>query len=348
MSDESPHISAVSLGARGGVATGLGSLPGTDIAEAQRIVLGELPDMPHIPELPARGPGAEMIGRGAALLTELPIEVYAGRWRLASRAGRDLRVARDYLERDLDTLTEQASQYSGLVKIQAAGPLTLAASLDLPVGGAALRDPGAVQDLAGSLAEGLRNHVAEVRARLPIATILLQLDEPSLPSVLAGRVPTESGLGTLPPVDATTARDLLSKVVETAGAPVVVHCCAPRAPLALFQQAGATGVAIDVTSTASWGTGDARGLDELGEIIDAGLLVFAGAVDTRSPLDRVPDAVAVAARVRGLWRQLGFPDHQLPTQVVVTPVCGLAGASPSLARAALTACRAAASQLAAG
>ena len=43
-----------------GSATGIGSMPGTDIAEAQRVVLGELPDLPHLPELPARGPGADL------------------------------------------------------------------------------------------------------------------------------------------------------------------------------------------------------------------------------------------------------------------------------------------------
>ena len=39
-----------------GSATGIGSLPGTDIAEAQRIVLGELPNLPHLAELPAGAP----------------------------------------------------------------------------------------------------------------------------------------------------------------------------------------------------------------------------------------------------------------------------------------------------
>ncbi len=71
-----------------GSATGVGSLPGIDIAEAQRTVLGELPDLPHLAELPARGPGADMIGRTAALLVELPVELYAARWRVASRPGR--------------------------------------------------------------------------------------------------------------------------------------------------------------------------------------------------------------------------------------------------------------------
>ena len=71
-----------------GAATGVGSLPGTDVSEAMKTVLGELPDLPYLPELPARGPGADMIGRTAGLLVGLPVEVYAGRWRTtAVRAG---------------------------------------------------------------------------------------------------------------------------------------------------------------------------------------------------------------------------------------------------------------------
>jgi hypothetical protein len=80
-----------------GAATGVGSLPGTDIAEAQRIVLGELPDLPHLAELPARGRGRAWSGAAAALLVELPVELYAARWRVAARPGHDLRVARDFL-----------------------------------------------------------------------------------------------------------------------------------------------------------------------------------------------------------------------------------------------------------
>ena len=55
-----------------GSATGIGSLPGIDIAEAVKTVFGELP-LPYLPELPARGPGADMIGRSAGLLVDLPI-----------------------------------------------------------------------------------------------------------------------------------------------------------------------------------------------------------------------------------------------------------------------------------
>ncbi|MEU3115421.1 methionine synthase [Micromonospora chalcea] len=322
-----------------GAATGIGSLPGTDIAEAQRIVLGELPTLPHLPELPARGPGADLVGRSAGLLVELPVELYAARWRIAPRPGRDLRRARDLMERDLDQLAEQAEEYAGPVKVQAAGPFTLAAALELPIGGRMLRDPGAVRDLAGSLGEGLRGHVEAVARRLPRASVLLQLDEPSLPTVLAGRVPTESGFGTHRPVETEVARGLLRDVIDAAGVPALVHCCAPDVPLELIRSAGAVGVALDLSLVTD--------LDPLGEAIDAGLGLLAGAAPTLPPPSgRAPTSAQVADRVRRVWDQLGFPRRRLAEQVVVTPACGLAGATPAYARAVLTACRDAGRRLA--
>ncbi|PZF84544.1 methionine synthase [Micromonospora deserti] len=322
-----------------GAATGIGSLPGTDIAEAQRMVLGELPALPHLPELPARGPGADLIGRTAGLLVELPVELYAARWRIAPRPGRDLRRARDLMERDLDQLAEQAEEYAGVIKIQAGGPFTLAASVELPIGGRMVRDPGAVRDLTGSLAEGLRRHVAEVTRRLPRASVLLQLDEPSLPAVLAGRVPTESGFGTYRAVEPGVAGSLLRTVIEAAGVPTVVHCCAPDVPLEVIRSAGAVGVALDVSLVTD--------LDPLGEAIDAGLGLLAGAAPTRPPAQgRTPTSAEVADRVRQLWDRLGFPRRRLAEQVVVTPACGLATATGRYARAVLTACRDAGRRLA--
>ncbi|MEW2432521.1 methionine synthase [Micromonospora sp. NPDC047644] len=322
-----------------GAATGIGSLPGTDIGEAQRVVLGELPELPHLPELPARGPGADIIGRSAGLLVELPVEVYAGRWRVAPRPGRDLRRARDLMERDLDQLAEQAEGYAGPMKVQAAGPLTLAASLELPIGGRLLRDPGAVRDLTGSLAEGLRAHVEAVARRLPQASVLLQLDEPSLPAVLAGRVPTESGFGAYRAVESVDAAALLRTVVEAVGAPTLVHCCAPDVPLELIRSAGAVAVALDLDLVTK--------LDPLGEAIDAGLGLLAGAAPTRPPsAGGAPNSAQIAERVRQVWDRLGFPRRQLAQQVVVTPACGLAGATPEYARAVLAACRDAARRLA--
>jgi methionine synthase II (cobalamin-independent) len=312
-----------------GAATGIGSLPGTDIVEAVRVVLGELPDFPHLPELPARGPGSDMLGRTGGLLVDLPIELYANRWRVAARPGRDLRVTRDLLERDLDAFTEQASAHEGPVKVQAAGPFTLAASVELPTGGPLVRDPGAVRDLVASLAEGLRGHVAKVRARLPKASVVVQIDEPSLPAVLAGRVPTESGFGTLRAVETSEARGHLASIVAAVAAPVVVHCCAPDVPVDLVRTAGATAIALDLSLL--------RDLDPIGEALDAGLGLVAGAGGTT--------AADVAGRVQEFWKRLGFPLERLPEQVVVSPPCGLAGVSWADARAALTATREAAAQL---
>ena len=68
-------------------ATGVGSLPGTDPLEALRVVFGELPDLPHLTELPGRGPGADLTGRTAALLIDLPVELTPTGWRFAGPSG---------------------------------------------------------------------------------------------------------------------------------------------------------------------------------------------------------------------------------------------------------------------
>jgi methionine synthase II (cobalamin-independent) len=314
------------------VATGIGSLPGTDILEAAKLVLGELPGLPHLPELPDRGPGAEMIGRGAALLTGLPVELHTGRWRVSAHVGRDLRRARDLMERDLDALAEAAQGFAGPLKIQAPGPWTLAASLDLPIGGRLLHDHGAVADLVASLADGLRAHVTAVARRLDRATVLLQIDEPSVPAVLTGRIPTESGLRTLRRVAASTVESALRDIIVASAVPVVIHCCAADPPVRLFRDAGATAVAVDLARVGS----STAALDELGELLDAGTGLLAGVVPATG--SHPPSAVAAADTVTGLWRRLGLPAESAAVQVVVTPTCGLAGATPSYARAAISAC----------
>src|SRR5690606_1814710 len=162
----------------------------------------------------AGGRGASMVGRAAGLRVDVPAEVEAARWRSGARPGGDPRRTADLRERDLDALTDQATGYQGAFKLQVAGPWTLAANLELRTGGAVLRDPGAVADLTASLAEGLRHHVTEVGARVPGADLLVQLDEASLPAVLAGQVPTESGFSTLRAVERSVVTEALREVVR--------------------------------------------------------------------------------------------------------------------------------------
>src|SRR4051812_50196201 len=96
-----------------GPASGVGSLPGTDPAESMRLVVGELPEFAHLPELPARGAGADLIGRSAALLVDLAVDLTPAGWRLVPRGGMDQRRARGFLERDLDALHQVPDGYAG-------------------------------------------------------------------------------------------------------------------------------------------------------------------------------------------------------------------------------------------
>ncbi len=322
-----------------GVATGVGSMPGTDSGEAVNIVFGELPEWPHLPELPERGLGADMIGRGATLLEGLPVQWWAFRWEIADLPGRDARRAADFLERDLDALHEVNA--TGPVRLTAVGPFTLAANLWRRGGGAMLADHGAVADLTASLAEGLRGYVAAAQARMPKAALSLQLDEPSLPAALAGRVNTESGLDFYRRVPMEVARERLREVVDRVGVPVVVHCCAPDVPVKLVEETGAQALSIDLTLVH---LDDVPKVDALGEYLDGGGRLIAGVVPA---LGQPRPGVAKEAvdRIEGLWNRLGFSPELLPRQVSVSTTCGMAGASPDYARFAMEAGREAARRL---
>src|ERR1700751_5053697 len=207
-------------------------MPGENPMEAARIIAGELPDLPYLAELPGRGPGADITGRAAALLVELPVELAGPRgWRSAERPGRDVGRARSLLSSDLDAMEEVLDGYEGPLKIQLAGPWTLAATIEQPRSlNPALADPGLVADLTSSLAEGVAAHVAEVAKRVPKATLLVQFDEPALPDVLRGPGPTQSGLSRLPPVEGEVARERLNTVLAATANYTVVHCCGNNVP----------------------------------------------------------------------------------------------------------------------
>ena len=321
-----------------GSATGVGSMPGTDPGQACAVVMGELPDFPFLPELPGRGVGADMIGRTAALLVDLPVETTAGGWKLATGPGRDQRRAASFLAFDLDAAQQEADGYSGPYKISVCGPLTLAAGIELSRSlNPALADPGALADLTSSLAEGLAQHVRALRERIPGATIVVQLDEPSLPAVLAGHVPTASALNMVRALDETAARAALGPVLAATTAATVVHCCAADYPFLLVKDAGAGAVSFDLAAI-----GRDR-LDALAEVADAGLGLLVGALPTEHAPDRRPrPPKETADAVVTWWRRMTLEPRWLAEQVVITPACGLAGLSPQEARTALAHCREAA------
>jgi methionine synthase II (cobalamin-independent) len=282
--------------------------------------------LPFLPELPARGPGADMVGRTAALLVDLHVDLQPGGWRFVDRPGHDSARTAALWHQDLDELAEAFDGYAGDLKVQVTGPWTLAAGIELNRGDKAVADQGALRDLVGSLAEGVRRHVAEVQRLVPGASVVLQVDEPSLPAVLAGRLPTASGYGHLRAVDPQTAMSGLREVLAAApdGAATVVHCCDPAIPLPLLRATGVGAVALDVTSLtpARW--------ESIAATVESGVQLYAGCLpaDGSGTVRWATDLV-----VRG-WSDAGMSPQGL-ADITATPTCGLPGLTPEGARRVL-------------
>jgi methionine synthase II (cobalamin-independent) len=324
-------------------ATGIGSWPGSSAREAAEVVVGELHRMPHLVELPARGVGADLIGRAGALLVGIAIDTVPRGYRITSGRGSVARRAASLLDEDLDAL-EEAWEKAGLrgsertVKVQAPGPVTLAAHLELPGGHRALTDAGAVRDLTRSLAEGVAALRAQLKRRLQTA-VVVQFDEPSLPAALAGRLTGVTSLSPVHPVDEAVVTELLDECVAVAGGDVAVHSCAAGLPWKLLQRSMIAAVSVDVHTLT------AADLDGVGEFVESGRTVLLGAVPTT--VSGTPaSADQIAATVAGVTDRLGFARAVLRDRIGVTPVCGLAAATPAWARTAIMLAQRAADALA--
>lgn len=306
-------------------------MPGVDFPDSLQTVLGEVGELPYVPELPARGPGAAMIGRTLAMVTDLGVDLQPAGWRLTDASGLDHRRAVSLLAQDLDTVEELMQGHRGAVKLQVTGPWTLAAAVERPRGDKVVADYGARRDLAQALVEGLRVAIADMRRRVGGAHVVVQLDEPALPAVLAGVVPTASGFHrhrSVQAADAALALTWMSDAVTESGAEPVLHCCASGVPWALLRQTpiGAVSFDLDLVNPEEY--------DDVAAWVEAGRSVWLGAVPSVEPA-RHPSDADVTRRVLSWWNDLGFTDVERLPQTVVTPTCGLAGASPAWARRAL-------------
>ena len=151
---------------------------------------------------------------------------------------------------------------------------------------------------------------------------------------MAGQVPTASGFHRHRSVDAPLAsaglEPVLAAVADAGGVPIA-HCCASDVPVELLRGAGAQGVSFDLGIVA------ASAYDQIAVSLEAGDWVFLGVVPST---DSVLDAKAVTARAMRFFDMVGLAPT--PT-TVLTPTCGLAGATPEYARRALELAAAAAS-----
>jgi cytosine/adenosine deaminase-related metal-dependent hydrolase len=173
--------------------------------------------------------------------------------------------------------------------------------------------------------------------------------------VAGGEVPTASGLSRIAPVEADVLRERLAQVIASTGKYTVVHSCSTAVPFGIIRAAGAGALSFDLSQLR-------RGEeDAVAEAAEAGLGLLTGVVPVfgsvpapaspgpagpTGPGDGSAEARQAAERVISLWRRLGLPLETCAEQAVITPACGLAGASPAQARAALTRCREAGSMLA--
>lgn len=313
-------------------ATGIGSWPGESAREAAEIVIGELHTLPHLVELPHRGVGADLIGRTGALLVDIGFDTVARAYRIAPGRSSVLRRAVSMLNEDLDAL-EEAWEKAGLhgsgrtVKVQAAGPITLAAQMEMANGHRAITDSGALRDLAESLSEGLSLHRAEVARRLG-TEVVVQLDEPLLPAAMLGRLTGVTSFSPVNPVEEQVAAVLLDHCIARVGGDVALHSCAADLPWKLLQRSQLQAIAIDVSTL------QAADLDGVGEFVESGRTVLLGVVPgTAQQQQWKPQQVAAAAAK--ITDRLGFPRTVLRERIGITPACGLSGATEEWARIAI-------------
>ncbi|AJT41448.1 hypothetical protein [Psychromicrobium lacuslunae] len=313
-------------------ASGSGQWPGQDVPEADQVIFGELgdPHLPFLPELPARGVGADRVGRSAAVLTELPVDLQSYGWRLTQRPGADLQRARSFLASDLNMIADVVGVQQSVVpelKVQLLGPLSLAAALHLPLGERAISDLGARRDIADSLAAGLSDHLSAVREAAPDSRLVLQIDEPEAKRALSGAIPTVSGYRRIRSVSRQETRMLWSTLIEAAqraGAEETLLSI-PGGSLTEALESDFDGVALPATDL------DAQRWEQVAPALEAGRRLWLG-IDT--VLDARISTRQRAESVWRTWRTLGLPASLL-SQLRLIEAADFAQSTPEAVKVAL-------------
>jgi methionine synthase II (cobalamin-independent) len=301
-----------------GLSVGVGSLPHSDATAAAAFAIGEF-DVATIPNLPNRSDGESMLAQavagvggvtaapdGTALVLSHGTTPSLGPIPIAGEAFTGLRAFLDLA---------RVIRFDGApVKWQFVGPVTV---------GCALARAGMPIDEAFALSGAIvRSRLTEltrtVSATAPGSPQLVVLDEP----VLVGLMHADF------PVPPDHAIDLMSSAMAALPHDVAtgIHCCAPT-DLSALLSAGPDVVSVPARAdVAGWAGSLARFLEEGGH-------VAWGVVPTSGP---VPSSVDRPWRaLSDLWCALvrhGCDAVMLRRQSVVSPECGLAGHSVSVAR----------------
>ncbi|HJC30048.1 MAG TPA: cobalamin-independent methionine synthase [Candidatus Dietzia intestinipullorum] len=340
--------------------SGPGPVRGGDPREVARAILGECYSTPFLPELPDRGPGADEVGRTAAMLTDLPVDASPRGWRLAGSPGRLSRRAVDFLDRDSDALEEadelardpddEPGGAGRRLLVRALGPWSLAARLEMPGGPSVLTDRGARRDVAASLAEGVAVRAVRLSERMRSRARVL-LDEPALWHVHAGTVATQSRLDPVAAVPADQLSLSLCRFADALRAAGVDEVLArvpaeagPDAPArwSILAEPPRDETPLDGLCLDSGVLHSARShgaLDAAGTVLGQGrLLQLEGLPGTAGLPTTGPEVERAVSRILDLLERLSAPRYAGLGQLVLTPSVEemtSAGARPADALAAV-------------
>lgn len=302
-----------------GATAGVGSLPHIDPAAAAAFAIGEF-DIATVPTMPQRSitetmiaqavlgiPGFGIDDDGSPLVETQPTGTIGP---IGTDLGHD---AFGSLRAFLD-LAGKIKLDGSPVKWQFVGPVTL---------GVALEHAGVDTSIAFDLAAAaVRTHLVALSAAItevvPNSPQMVVLDEPWFAELMTPGFP-------IPPDHAI---DLMSSAMAALPSTTVagIHCCAP-CDIATLLASGPSVISVPVSpALIDW-------VGYLTRFLDGGGVIAWGAVPTDGPIPSIPERPWRA--LSDLWCALvqrGCDPVQLRRQSIVTPQCGLAWHSASIAR----------------
>ncbi len=298
-----------------GIATGIGSLPHRDAAEAAAFSLAAL-KLPAIPTLPRRSPAEGMIVQAMVGVRGITVGQYGS---IAVDVHRidPMADVRTDLNHDafggFRAFLQAAQGRNAPVKWQFVGPVTL--------GLAMLRAGVPLHSAFEAAVRAVRGHVQhlldEVAVALPGCQQIVFIDEPSLGELM------HPGF----PIAPDTAIDLVSGALAAIEPSAVagLHVCA-EADIASLLASGPGVLSVPVHPSLA----DSAGY--LIRFLEAGGWIAWGVVPTHGPI--VTSVERPWRQLSELWCRLvdqGADPSQLRQQALVTPQCGLALHSPAVA-----------------
>ncbi|MGD7002370.1 hypothetical protein [Corynebacterium halotolerans] len=317
------------------VAFGLGELPGTSVADAADMILGETGDLVHLPQLPARGLGSDAVGRTAALLEAIHVDRGPRSWIMTPRPQLETRRAKDQIERDLEACETVWDGKARAIKLQVTGPWTLSSRIELTNGHRVITDRGALRDLTESLIDGVREHaeyvarniktahVGEMSPPLTSPEIVVQVDEPMLPEIIAGNLAGSSEFEEIAAVQSTDVAERLHGVIGRLRGGVVSQVLLNQAGYAPNWQVARESGADTVLLTLDQVRGNEQ-KDGFGRTLSEGTRLGLGVTGPGDVIDELGENPReLAVRIARFFDELGLDRALLATSVDVHPRSGI-------------------------